>query len=281
MVRSPFNYYGAKVSMAPTIVRALPERPNFLEACCGGASVFYARPRSTGIEMISDVNPWPVAIHTAVRDHPLELLAALPQELSVADWRDAVIDIRKERLSGDAVTDATAAIIAYQSSWDHSPYHANSSARERAKWAKWAKDGEIEQRVLAAHERLRGVRIECVDALDALGRLDDLPGWLVFCDPPYMKMEDGGGSRGGAYSGYGRHDPDGEWHARFLDVVLVQAARGAAIVLTSGDDPLYHQMLPTGGFQVLGGRNLDSETSRPGDGGEAKPRHLIWSNALL
>ena len=279
MIRSPFSYYGAKVAMSKKIAKALPLSECYLENFVGGGSAFYAHPRPPGIEVISDANPWPVAMHTAVRDKPKELLAALPKAITVGDWRNAVIDVRKERLSGDVVRDAVTGIVAYQSSWDNSPYGQNPSRRAREQWAMWMADGIVEGRVMAAHERLQGVSIERRDGIGALHSIDLNYDWLVFCDPPYMKMEDGGGSRGGAYSGYGPYDPDGDWHRRFLHEVAKLAAQGVKFVITSGDDAPYKAILPAAGFTLLGGHNLDSDTVRPGDGGEAKPRHLLWSNA--
>lgn len=274
MTRTPITYYGAKVSMAKRIVAALPEHDCYVEPFCGSAAVLFEKPR-VDCEIISDANGWPIAALRAVRDAPDDLLDALPRTIEGADWRRTVIDVRNDDFSGDTVQDAVTMMIAWRSSFNQSPWQASKSQRECDRWAREWESGATEQRIRQGSERLQDVLIWHSDALDVI-RQCAAPGTLFFCDPPYMRMEHGGGSRGGAHAGYGpHHDPDRKFHEA-LAALLVEHVNTAMFVLTTGDDVLYKQALGGAGYGFLG--DFGDDGNAPGHGQAAKAGHLIWSN---
>ena len=273
-MRTPLPYYGAKVSMAKRIVAALPPHDAYVEPFCGSAAVFHELPVVPADVVLSDLNPWPLAALRAVRSHPEELLAVLPPEIDQDGWRRSVIDVRNDARTGDDVRDAVTMICAWWSAFNSSPWSGARSDRMCRQYAAAVASGKMRERVLAASARLSDALI--IEA-DAIGQVDALSatGRLFFCDPPYMRMEHGGGSRGAAYGGYGPHEPpDRDWHERFLDAVAAGVDRGAAFVITSGKDELYEDRLGALGFGFLGGFGLEGRG--PGRGGTATAKHLIW-----
>ena len=272
-MRTPLPWYGAKVSMAKRIVAELPEHSAYVEPFCGSAAVLFAKPR-VDCERLSDANGWPVAALRAVRDAPDDLLDALPRELVHDDWRESVIAVRHDERTGNDVTDAVTMISAWQSAFNSSPWSGARSQRMCDQYANAWRKGTFEQRVRAGHERLQGVTIEQADALCVIPQ-HVAAGTLFFLDPPYMRMEHGGGSRGAAYNGYGPHDPDREFHEALTTMLAANRDR-ASFVITSGMDELYQTRLGEAGYGFLGGFGLEGRG--PGRGGTGTAKHLIWSN---
>ena len=261
--------------MAKRIVAALPQHKEYVEPFCGSAAVLFAKPR-VAWETVSDLNPWPISALRAIRDCPDDLLEALPQSIGGEDWRRTVIDIRNGDLSGNPIKDAVTMMIGWKSSFNQSPWQASMSRRECDRWASDWESGKTEKRIRAGFERLQGVRILHGDALDVMRQYvkNDT---LFFLDPPYMRMEHGGGSRGGAHAGYGpEYDPGLEFHTA-LAQMLVDRKDDAMFVLTTGDDEMYKSALGGAGYGFLGGFGDDGNAV--GHGHAAKAGHLIWSNA--
>ena len=273
-MRTPLPWYGAKVSMAKRIVAALPEHDAYVEPFCGSAAVLFEKPR-VDCERVSDTNGWPIAALRAVRDAPDDLLDALPRTIGADDWRRTVIDVRNDDFTGDDVTDAVTMMIAWKSSFNQSPWQASMSQRECDRWARDWLAGATEKRIRQGSERLQGVTIEQADALCVIPQ-HVAADTLFFLDPPYMRMEHGGGSRGGAHAGYGpHHDPDRKFHEA-LTAMLVANRDRASFVITSGMDELYQRRLGEAGYGFLG--DFGDDGNAPGHGQAAKAGHLIWSN---
>ena len=270
---TPLPYYGSKRSMAQRIVAELPEHSTYVEPFCGAAAVFFRKPR-VDRELLTDANGWAVAALRAVRDSPDDLLGALPRELGHDDWRSSVIAVRNDERTGDDVTDAVTMIAAWQSAFNSSPWSGARSQRMCDQYANTWRKGTFEARVRAGHERLRGVAIEQADALCVIPQ-HVAAGTLFFLDPPYMRMEHGGGSRGAAYNGYGPHDPDRDFHEALTKMLVAYRDR-AAFVITSGMDELYQTRLGEAGYGFLGGFGLEGRG--PGRGGTGTAKHLIWAN---
>jgi len=56
-MRPPFSYYGGKQTLAPEIVKLFPEHNLYCEPFCGGAAVFFQKPKDiSGVEVLNDTN---------------------------------------------------------------------------------------------------------------------------------------------------------------------------------------------------------------------------------
>lgn len=54
-MRTPITYYGGKQKLVSTIIPLIPEHKLYCEPFCGGAAVFFAKPKSS-VEVINDLN---------------------------------------------------------------------------------------------------------------------------------------------------------------------------------------------------------------------------------
>ena len=297
-MKPPFMWYGAKSSMAKKIVSHLPPHDTYVEPFAGSAAVLFAKPRCE-VEIVSDASHWSVTALTAIRDHAEGVISAMPQvdpdavlpagSGARADvephlpegynreaWRESTTNIRCDTRPG-VVADAITTILGWSLSYNSSPWSGAQSARQSMALARAVQSGEWSSRIRKASNRLQGVTIKQADALDMIESQLQItaPDTLFFLDPPYMRFEHGGGSRGAAYAGYGPHDPDAAFHDR-LTQFLVDHADDAQFVITSGKDPLYEDRLGQR-YQMLGG--YGQEGRGPGRGGMATAKHLIWTNA--
>ena len=59
-MKSPLRWPGGKGRLAGVILEHMPEHEAFVEACCGGATVFWAKPREmSNAEILNDArNAW-------------------------------------------------------------------------------------------------------------------------------------------------------------------------------------------------------------------------------
>jgi DNA adenine methylase len=88
------------------------------------------------------------------------------------------------------------------------------------------------------HERLQRVQIECSDWRDCLKRYSG-PGWLAYCDPPYVH----GARKAG---GYAHELKDGD-HEDLVEALLNY---DGAIVLSGYDHSLYKPFVNAGWSQI-------------------------------
>jgi len=88
----------------------------------------------------------------------------------------------------------------------------------------------------AIHERLRGVQVECADWRVILDRYN-APGYLVYCDPPYVH----GTRKAGEYA----HEMTDDDHADLVKRLLEHPA----MVMLSGYPHEAHKPLSTAGWQ--------------------------------
>ena len=273
-MKTPIPYYGAKIAMAKRIVKALPAHDYYVEPFCGSAAVFFAA-RPAQHSYLYDLNPWPIAALRAIRDEPERLMDTMAGHLDHSEWRRSVIEMRLGNLTGDDVKDGAICIAAYGSSWDANPWASSCSKRGCDRYNDMAANGKMRWMINEASARLQGADIRVAEAIDAI-EWTAHEGTMIFCDPPYMKMEFGGGSRGGHDSGYGPWEPpDRAWHERFLDKIAFGLKVGASFALTTGDDDLYKERLGELGFTRA---SATKSKQQPGLGGQARATHLLWVN---
>ena len=178
--RTPLTYYGGKQRLAAQIAALLPPHRVYLEPFAGGAAVLFAKPRAER-ETLNDLDGTVVRFWRALRDRPDELAAAVGNTpYSREEWRSAAAaeaedDVEAARL---LVVEIDQSFSRSRESW--SPPTVGSS---RGRWQPdtWR---NLPPKLLAAAERLQGVALEHGDALELIARWD-VPGCVIYCDPPY------------------------------------------------------------------------------------------------
>ena len=273
-IRPPFSWYGAKVGAARRIASVLPPHGVYAEPFAGSAAVFYAKPAAVGRSILNDLNELATAAHRGIRDDWAAVWGQLPHTLDAHAWQAAAAVCCAPTPPHCDTCAAAAVIVGFAGAFNHSVYSGSMSSRAPAKWARLY-DGALRERLRAASLKLQGVELSSFDALRGL----DLwagPGVLFFCDAPYVRRSDGGGSRGAHYKGYGFADPSAEWHSEFVDALARAVARGADVVITTGVDALYCDALPALGIRQVGEFGREGR-GRGAAGGSSRAKHLLWA----
>lgn len=84
-VSSPFRYVGGKFFARKSILRSLPKHSIYIEPFCGGASIFFAKPKAK-VNWLNDADEDLIQTLIAIRDTP-EQLAAVVLDLPISRER--------------------------------------------------------------------------------------------------------------------------------------------------------------------------------------------------
>jgi DNA adenine methylase len=179
--RPALRYYGGKWRLAPWIISFFPPHQNYVEPCGGAASVLLQKPRSP-LETYNDLDGNVVNFFRVLRDRPDELIrkirltpwARTEYELSLEPCEDEVERARRFWLKSWAGI-----------SMDDQPGGFRISKKPTAQPAAILHDAPY---LWFWVERLQGVQIECIDALECVNRYDK-PWTLTYFDPPYVRDE--------------------------------------------------------------------------------------------
>ncbi len=233
--RPVLRYYGGKWMLAPWIISHFPPHRIYVEPYGGAASVLLRKPRSYA-EIYNDLESQVVEVFKVLRD-PVKAarLQALLKLTPYAreEWEAA------QKPGGNLVERARRTIIR-----SFMGYGSDSVAREvrtgfRPKshrsgsapchdWMRWP------DTIPAFVERLRGVVIECRDALDCFAS-HDRPNTLFYVDPPYVQS-----SRRSVQAKHGyTHEMNDQDHRELAEVL--HAVEGL-VVLSGYPSALYEEL---------------------------------------
>lgn len=233
--RPILRYFGGKWRIAKWVIANFPPHRVYCEPFAGAASVLLQKTRSYA-EILNDMDGRIVNLFKIVRDRGDELARAIElTPFARAEYYAA------HNPSPDPFENARQTVILSFMG------HGSDSLRPRRKSGFRAKS--YSNRVPAAHdwrnypgclpaivERLRGVQIESMDALDCFTKFDG-PDRLFYCDPPYplstrsLNAHDRGGYQ---------CEMTDEQHAAFL--TAARAVQGFCII-SGYDCPLYRDLL--------------------------------------
>jgi DNA adenine methylase len=224
-VRTPLTYYGGKQKLAREIVSFMPPHYTYLEPFCGGAAVLFAKPRAER-ETLNDLDGAVMRFWRALRDEPerlAEVVAATPYGRT--EWQQA-----RDLDVDDDVEAARRLLINVDQSYARTRKSWSPPAQLRDRKGRWqpATWSTMPERIQTAAHRLRGVCLECEDALTLLPRWD-LPGTVIYVDPPYP-METRNRRRMGNWRSY-HHEVTAEMWGDLVDVL---GGIRRAMVLVSG-----------------------------------------------
>lgn len=247
-MRTPLTYYGGKQRLASQIVPLFPAHKVYFEPFAGGAAIFFAKPRAER-ETLNDVDGRVMRFWRALRERPEELARAVAMTpYSRAEWRSCRYE---DEPAEDDVEAARRYIVEIDQSFSRegtgwSPPSILFDRRGRWQPGVWA---NLPDKIAAAATRLQGVALEAADALDLIPRWD-VPGALIYCDPPYALHTRSAPDR--KYV----HDDDGTLWSRLVEVL--RAVEHADVILSGypcpeADElgwrmiPLAHKLTVTAG----------------------------------
>ena len=217
--RPPLRYFGGKWQLAPWIISHFPVHRTYTEAFGGGASVLLRKPRSHA-EVYNDLSADIVNVFRVLRDPAracelskvIELTPFSRDEFRDTDWEnfDSVTDEveRARRMIFRSLAGFGSNAI---SARNKTGFRSNSGRSGTTPARDWMHYPEC---IRAFTERLKGVVIENIDALQVLTRHDG-PETLHYVDPPYV--QETRGTKGG-YHNY-QHDMSDQDHERLAEAL--------------------------------------------------------------
>lgn len=265
----PVPYFGSKAAIADWIVPLLPPHEHYVEPYAGSLAVLLAKPASP-LETVNDLDRHLINFWRVLREQSesLERACALTPH-SRAEYGDALArlatetdELERARLVWVILHQGRGRRLDGHEGWRHTVARTGPGAQNRVA----AVIGNCLERLAPAAERLRGVSLECMPALDLIAKYGAHPDVLLYVDPPYL-----GAARRGSHR-YG-HEMPGEAEHRNLAEAL--HACKAAVVLSGYPSPLYDGLYADWHREGLG---VLTHNGRPGDRARTE---VLWSNRTL
>lgn len=262
-MKPPFPYFGGKTRLAGSIVDLLPQHDHYVEPFGGSLAVLLTKPRSR-METVNDVDGDIQTFWRVLRDQPSELTrvcAMTPHSraeyTAAVDRHGDLSDLERARRVWVRLTQSRSGTLLANAGWRHYVDPAGSSMGMPGYLAGYV------DRIAPAANRLSGVSLECLPALELIERYGRAPNVCLYVDPPYL-----GATR---VSGGYRHEMKHESEHRELAEALRNCR--ASVVLSGYDSPLYADLYD--GWHVT---RIDTTT---GQGGKRQQRtEVLWSNQL-
>ena len=238
MDRPVLRYFGGKWMLAPWIIEHFPEHRSYVEPFGGGGSVLLRKPRSFG-EVYNDVDDEIVNVFRVLQKKH----RALQRLLKVTPFARAEFDLAYKPVK-DPVERARRTIVrsflgfsaVNVSRKSKSGFRGSPQACHTHPAADWIGYPALLDQFA---ERLQGVVLENMEAVDLMGRLDSQT-TLFYVDPPYVH-----GSRVES-KGY-RFEMTDQDHGKLL--AALSGLKGM-VVLSGYDHPLYDGLEDSGWTKV-------------------------------
>lgn len=226
-MRAVLKYPGAKNRIANWICGYIPEHKVYLEPYAGSLAVLFNKQRSH-IETVNDLNKDVVNFFRVLRDHPYELkrvieLTPFARSEYESSYEETTEPIEKARRFYVKCWQGFGCSSLYKNGFK-SGQQSNSPNPAKA----WAETPDI---IMMATERLRGVQIENLPALELIDRYDTKDVFM-YVDPPYLHDT----RKNYLY----KNEMEDKDHVELLEVLLKHPGR---IILSGYDNELYNSML--------------------------------------
>lgn len=182
--RGALRYPGGKWKLAPWIIEHFPEHTIYVEPYCGGASVLLQKQRAKMGEVINDLDGEIVNFFRVLRNKDMAQEFIRRIELTPFAREEFHSALSPEE---DPIENARClAVRAYMGQGCCIQY-ANNGLRSKRMHEKFpARDWQLYPgKLLSVIERLQGVTIENLPALEIIKRYDHRDA-LFYCDPPYL-----------------------------------------------------------------------------------------------
>lgn len=264
-MKPPFTWFGGKTALAERIVALLPEHEHYIEPFAGSLAVLLAKSPAP-METVNDLDGRLMSFWRMLRDRPgdLERACALtPHSRAeyLAAYEPSDDELEQARRTWVILTQGRGGQMR-RTGWRfyQDPRGSHSSMPEYL--------AAYTGRIAPAALRLRGVSLECKDALEIIREYGRHPETLIYAGPPYLgslRSLNKGRCRGPDYDHELRTDAE---HRELLEALL---GCRASVVLSGYASPLYDDLLAT-----WSRREMATQT---GNGGTARARtEVLWSN---
>lgn len=246
------KYPGSKARLASWICSYIPKHDVYVEPFAGSLAVLFQKSRSR-IETVNDLHGEVVNFFKVLRDNHGELerlIAFTPYSREEYDsaYQEADNEVERARRFCVRCWQGFGCANLYHNGFK-SGQQKNSPNPAKA----WAKLPEI---MAQAAERLKGVQIENLPALELLKRYDT-PDVFIYADPPYLH-----GTRKNYLYKYEMTDRD---HEKLLEALLFHQG---PVMVSGYDNDLYNQYLK-------GWRKVQKDTRAEGG---LKRTETLWMN---
>lgn len=263
--RPLLRYHGGKWRLAPWILAHMPPHRTYVEPFAGAGSVLFRKPRAYS-EVLNDLDDAVVNLYRVLRD-PVQS-AELRRLVELTPYCRAEF-AECFRPTDNQVERARRTLIRYWFGFGSGAARTpgGTGFRNNAKLSgstpahDWRNYPDHLANII---ERLRGVTIDCEDAVTCIRRHDSEQS-LFYVDPPYLpETRSSINGRNGRKAVYA-HELDDAGHQRLLTTL----ADVKGMVLLSGyDSPMYRDALPSWRMAVKQAR---------GDGAVAR-KECLWIN---
>lgn len=261
--RPPLRYYGGKWALAPWITSHFPEHKQYGELYGGGAGVLLRKARSK-VEVYNDkddevVDLFRILREPGPREELIEAVAMTP--FSRREFLRAYVP------TADRVERARRLVVRSWAGFGTQSFNINNSngfrGRDSEAKKSYAREWDgIPNALALIVERLRGVTIECLPALDLIPYYDQ-PGTLFYLDPPYPRS-----TRNCNEKGY-RHEMSDHEHRSLAWVI--KACKAAVVISGYGCD-LYDRELYGDWHRV------EKKARANGQHGSVERTEVLWMN---
>lgn len=226
-VKNVLKYPGAKNRIAPWICEYIPKHDVYLEPFAGSLAVLFNKQRSY-IETVNDIDGEIVNFFRVLRDRSEELERVIGfTPFSRSEYKAAYElsedDLERARRFAVRCWMGFGCGNLYQNGF-RSGQQANSPNPAKA----WS---ELPKTIKLATERLRGVQIENLPAVELIERYDT-EDVFIYADPPYLH-----GTRKNYLYKYEMQDSD---HEELLKALIRHPGK---ILLSGYDNDMYNDML--------------------------------------
>jgi DNA adenine methylase len=205
-------WFGGKRTLAPVIVRELGKHTVYWEPFCGSMAVLLEKPQCQS-ETVNDLNGdvTNLARVVASDDGPI-----LFERLSRTMFAEALVGEAKERRREGGLSNLDSAYWFFVESWMGRNGVAGTRASNTAFCVRYTSNGgdsavrfkSAVSSIPAWAHRLTGVTVLTRDGFEILERIEDKPGTVIYCDPPYF-------SKGAKYV----HDFEADDHERLASLL--------------------------------------------------------------
>ncbi|MFC3984932.1 DNA adenine methylase [Streptosporangium jomthongense] len=255
----PMPYYGSKQTLGPAIAALLPEHQHYIEPYGGSLAVLLAK-RPSAQETVNDLSRELMTFWRVLRDRPADLARACaltPHSRAEHDAAFAPV------ADGDELEIARRVWIRLAQGRSNALY-CRTGWRYQVAENGLSLPGYLDayrDRLIPAAERLVGVSLECLPALDIIARYGADPSVVFYVDPPYVL-----GTRN---SSHYLHEMKTDDQHRELAATL--NATAAAVLLSGYHSPLYSELYA--GWHVHEFRMVNTQA-----GARSTRVEVLWSN---
>jgi len=226
-MKAVLKYPGAKNRLASWIVSHIPEHNVYLEPYFGSGAILFNKSRSH-IETVNDLHGEVVNYFKVLRDNGEELAKLI----EMTPYSREEYDSTYIESDNDLERARKFCVRCWQGFGCANLYHNGFKSGQQSKSPNPSKAWSgLPQTLVLAAERIKGVQIENLDAIELINRYDTSD-VFIYCDPPYLTST--------RKSNLYKHEMTDEQHIELLELLIKHPGK----VMVSGyDNDLYNSIL--------------------------------------